>query len=139
MKRILLVAAVVSAFACSVANAASVSVRTGSPGAYSIWLDGQEADGNFDTVFVELIPTAPATFANQNSGNNAGVPRPAGEPFSYRNRQLDLGTDERVALGWTVVGAVSTANVLSFTAGPSDAKIDTGTPSATPLACSSRT
>ena len=121
MKRILLVAAVVSALACSVANAASVSVRTGAPGAYSIFLDGQEADGNFDTVFVELIPSAPATFTNQNSGLQSGAPRPAGQAFSYRNRLLDLDPtdpDNPGGLGWTVVGAVSTANALSFTGGP---------------------
>jgi len=131
MKRILSLAAVVSILACSVANASSVSVvkSVSNPTAFSVYLDGEAADGNFDTVFVKLLPTPPATFTNQNSGLASGAPRPAGQALSYRNRMLDLDPtdpDNPGGLGWNILGAVSTANELSFTGGPLGAKIDTG-------------
>ena len=131
MKHTFSLPAVVSVVACSVANAASVTVVTSStsPTAYSIYLNGESANGNFDTVFVKLLPNPGSQFTNQNSGLSAGVPRPAGQPFSYRNRLLDADpADFPGGLGWTILGAVNTANELSFTGGPLGGKIDTGNP-----------
>jgi hypothetical protein len=137
MKPIAAQTAVVSALVCSAANAASVTmIPSFSSHAWSMYLDGQEADGNFDRVFVRILPLtspyAPAfRFFNQSSGLSSGTPRPPGQTLSYRNRILDADPNDPLVpggLGWTIDDAVNTPNELSFRGGPLGGKIDTGNP-----------
>lgn len=127
MKNILTLAALACAFACSAANAATISILPAPlnpEGIYSLYLQGGADNGNFDAVQVNML----GDFIAQNPGSSLGMPRPAGQAFSYRNRYLDLDpTDPDVpgGLGWSILGAVSNATELSFGGGPLGLKIST--------------
>lgn len=126
MKSILAIAAVFSVLTCSAVNAASVSsiASASNPGVYSIYLDATAESGNFDTLFVKVLPDSGQQFTNVTTGNSGGLPRPSGAPFTYRNRALAADPLEvEGGLGWTELGVVNLATEISFTAGPLGAKI----------------
>ncbi|MCC6491785.1 MAG: PEP-CTERM sorting domain-containing protein [Pirellulales bacterium] len=126
MKTILsLVAVGLCVVACSAVNAASLSLGTNNT-AISLYLDGGAENGQFDTIFVSLKPNGSATFANQNSGAAAGVPRPAGEAFSYPNRMLTADPlDFPGGLALSQVGLVNTPQELSFAVGKAGGTLTT--------------
>jgi hypothetical protein len=100
----------------STAHAASLSY-TQTNTAFAIFLDGEEHNDQFETIFFEVKPNPPAEFNNNNTGG-VGVPRPPGQPFTYYNRLLDADPlDFPGALGLTQVGLVKTPQELSFTVG----------------------
>ena len=81
---------------------------------------------SLNATLADLTPPSQMVFLNQNSGNRAGLPRPAGEPFTYMNRMINADpNDVEGALGWTVLGRINTPGELSFTAGPRGGRIDT--------------
>jgi hypothetical protein len=126
MKKILVLAAVVSAFACSAVKAATLSVVQNAPTVYSVYLDGAPQNGNFDTIFFKATPDVGFTFINTNSGLAAGVPRPAGQAFTYPNRLINSDPlDFPGGPGWTLIGLINNASELSYTAGPLGGKIST--------------
>jgi hypothetical protein len=126
MNKILVVVAMMSAFACTAANAATLS-SSRNANAHALYLDGG-ADV-FDTVEVLITPTAPTTFVGATSGLNAGVPRPAGEAFTYLNRKLNGDPlDDPTNLGWSVLGLTNTAASFGFTGGPLGQTIVTNGP-----------
>ncbi len=107
------------------AHAASLSVvKTGT--AYAVYLNGGADNGGFDTIAVNLTPTGSATFTNQTSGLVAGVPRPAGQAFSYPNRALGGDPlDGPPFLAWVILDPMNTPTRLSFDGGPLGQKIST--------------
>jgi hypothetical protein len=156
MKSIVTVIAVASlAVAASAADAATLSIGSFQDwsvrGIAAIYLDGDADNGNFDTitfsarpqsvVHVQLIsagtviselifpffqPISLSPFANQNSGLSAGVPRPAGQTFTYINRLLHADPLKFPGgLGWVVFGLVNRPDELSFVTGPLGGRIDT--------------
>jgi hypothetical protein len=102
--------------ACSTASAARLATNHYGSGVWALFLDGEAANGGFDTIFLRTTPGAPEVFTNPNSGVSAGVPRPAGAPFTYPNRMLngDPG-DIPGALGLSQFGLVNTSSELSYT------------------------
>jgi hypothetical protein len=103
------------------ANATNISVKPigDSPNnVYSFYIDGGAANGAFDTIFFEAKAFGGASFINLNSGAFGGVPRPAGELFTYPNRMLTADPlDFPGGLGLTQVGLVNNGHELSYTAG----------------------
>lgn len=128
MKNLLALAALASAFACSVANAAILSVEPTGPaanGIYSVYIDGQST--TFNGLGLSVKPDGGAAFLNVSSGNVAGAPRPAGDAFTYRNRLLDADASEvPETKGWTLLGVVNTAQEIAFSGGPLGQTITTG-------------
>jgi hypothetical protein len=121
MKKILALALTLVVVASTAASAAPIwNIKPLGPAAnntYSFYVDGDNLNGTFDTVFFQAKATT-GTFINQNSGAVAGVPRSAGDAFSYPNRMINADPlDFPGALGLTQVGLVNTPQELSYTAG----------------------
>jgi hypothetical protein len=131
MKNLLALATVASALACSAANAARVVVDppVSPTGVYSIYLHGETT--TFNGVGLSVKPdNAAMPFLDVNSGNLPGGagPRPAGDSFSYRNRNLDADPSEFPdSLEWTLLGVLNTAQEIAFSGGPLGSTIDTST------------
>ena len=79
---------------CSTAHAATFSSVPTTFEIWSLYVNPQELDNGFDTVIFDAVPTVGFQFANVNSGNLSGEPRPAGHRFTYRNRMLDADPAE---------------------------------------------
>jgi hypothetical protein len=155
MKLIFTMAAGVCVLAGSASNAAILSIIHGAPRAFSVYLDGQSLNGNFDTVIfkattlpagtptisvqlvsagtiqqelVQVLFPAVGPFLNPSGGLSGGEPRPPGQQLTYINRLLNAEPFEFPgALGWTVLGLVNNPGELSFVGGPLGAKINTAT------------
>lgn len=102
--------------------------------AYSVYLNGGAQNGTFDYIRFFAVPlskAAPseASFLNPNSGLAAGIPRPPGQAFTYRNRALSLDPLDPdlpgVGKGWTILNPVTNSSQLSFEGGPLSGKITT--------------
>jgi hypothetical protein len=127
MTKILSLAALLAVVACPAVNAATVSFTTNGE-ATSFYLDGAEDNDQFDTIFFKAVPNAPAAFTNPGSGNVAGLPRPAGDAFTYYNRKLDADPlDVPGALGLSPFGLINTAQELSVTVADLGGTINTST------------
>jgi hypothetical protein len=142
--------------ACGSAKAASLAiVANGStPYTYSVYLNGTGVNGNFNTIKLDARPrlvlvqlsdsmgrvvadlVAPFSlgqpsppgyaFANLSSGQVAGVPRPAGEAFTYYNRLLNADPlDAPGGKGWSLLGIKVTEDLVGFSGGPLGANITT--------------
>jgi hypothetical protein len=121
MKRIAALLAVCVAAAASSAYAAPIYSVTATPQggntAYSLYVDTNGTA--FNGLDMQATPTAPATWVNPNGGLNAGVPRPAGQAFTYRNRFLDTDPlDDPNGKGWTLVAPTTTAALVTISGGP---------------------
>ena len=103
------------------ATAASITIKpvgSNPDSVYSLYVDGEASNGAFDTIFFEAKAFGAASFINVNSGAVAGVPRPAGQLFTYPNRMLNADPlDFPGALGLTQVGLVNNGKELSYTVG----------------------
>lgn len=99
-------------------NTATFYLDAGRGAAY-----GGNLNGKFDTVDFQLT-TFNGSFININSGQVGGIPRPPGEPSTYRNRVLDADPLDG-GLGWSVVGQVINANGMAWAGGPLGHTIDT--------------
>jgi hypothetical protein len=92
----------------------------------SVFLRGEELNNSIAAVGLSIrgavSPLGEDAFVNQSSGRPGGVPFPAGRPFTYRNRALDLDPldldNPGVGKGWIVLGATQTSTELSFQGGP---------------------
>jgi hypothetical protein len=123
MKKILALVAMVSAVACTSANASLVTVGGGGA-VHSAYVNSQ-ADV-IDTLDVKFTPTGGTTFINPGSGLSSGVPRNAGDPFTYPNRKLNADPlDVEGGQGWTFFGLINNANTLEFTGTPIGGLINT--------------
>lgn len=121
MKTIPYFVALLVVLVCSTANAASLHVNTtNSLQTNAIYLDGGPQNGLFNTVIFEAVPISPPMFINLSSG----VGKPAGDANTYRNRALDADPLDG-GLGWSLVGAQTTATSLTFTGGPLGSNITT--------------
>jgi len=130
MKKIFALALTLVVAAASAASAApiwSVKPAGNAPNStYSFYIDGDNLNGTFDTVFFQTKAIT-GTFLNNNSGAVAGVPRPAGDQFTYPNRMVTADPlDFPGGLGLTQVGLVNTAQELSYTAGKLGGTVSTG-------------
>jgi hypothetical protein len=67
MKSLPLLALMLAWAECSAANAASLSL-TQNGNIFSLYIAGEEDNGNFDTVDVAISPTVGATFVNIDGG-----------------------------------------------------------------------
>lgn len=124
MKRALLATFLV-AFMGSAVSAASLSVdQVGN--VFSLYLNGLGFNGQFNAVATEIIPAAPAVFANIDSGFNGPNPRSAGEPLTFRSRWLDTPIVNG-GQGWTTLGITVAPNLVKFDGGPLGQQIDTST------------
>jgi hypothetical protein len=124
----LAVLAASSAFGTTVSPPAMLHiVRSAAfPSVHSVYLDGGVYNGAFDVVTFQARAESPSSLRNLNSGFVAGVPRPAGAPFTYFNRLLDADPAEfSHGLGWTLIGITRNALELSYTAGSLFEPIDT--------------
>jgi hypothetical protein len=101
---------------------------------YSIYLNGEAHSGAFDYIRFFAVPLSPfgpsaASFLSLNGGLAAGVPRPPGQAFTYRNRMLSVDPLEPdmpgVGKGWAIFNPVTSSNQLSFEGGPLSGKIST--------------
>lgn len=114
-----------AAFHSSRVSAASLSVdQVGN--VFSLYLNGQGFNGQFDVVGADVIPAAPALFANIDSGLNGPTPRSAGEPFTFRSRWLDALVIDG-GQGWSVLGITTSPTLVTFAGAPLGQKIDTST------------
>jgi hypothetical protein len=136
--------------ATSTARAASLIVEHAG-GTHTVYLDGAQHNGNFDTIYFEAHPNAiellmiragvlvqqinyvpslaepqMGLFANLNSGLSAGLPRPPGLAYTNNNRTLDADPiDVPQSQGWTIIGVTRTPSEVSFTGGPLGGTIST--------------
>jgi hypothetical protein len=125
MKNILAFTLVVLAAVDRDAVAATLSATRFADNVVAIYLSDESTA--FNGVSFQLCPDV--AFENINSGLAAGVPRPVGQPFTYRNRALDAdpaGTDSLgIGNGWTLLAPVTTAAGISFAGGPLGESIST--------------
>jgi hypothetical protein len=97
----------------SAAQAASLSY-TQTNDAFAIYVDGEEHNGNFETIYFQAKPNPPAEFTN-NSGGIFFV-RPPGRPFTYPNELLTQDPiDFPGGLALFQSGLVNIPQELSFT------------------------
>jgi hypothetical protein len=124
MKSLPLLALMLAWAECSAANAASLSL-TQNGNIFSLYIAGEEDNGNFDTVDVAISPTVGATFVNIDGGlDGLFGARPAGQNFTFINRFL--GRDPvQGGEGWTVLGFTNTATGFGFAGGPLGRTIST--------------
>jgi hypothetical protein len=129
MKHITAFAAAAIAFACSASKAALLTVEPpfSANGVYSFYLHGEST--TFNGVAFSVKPHCPELpFQNVTSGFVVGLPRPAGQNFTYRNRLLDTPTDDPEipgGKGWTLLGVVNTPQEIAFSGGPLGQTIST--------------
>lgn len=126
MKKILALSAVFAVFASSDAQAARLRADTfdGDAGVVGIYLDGQELNGQFDTVIVDIRPNIGSFEEIDEDGVDGITPRPAGDPFTYINPFLSA-PPAFGGNGFSVLGAETNPNRVAFTAGPLGMTIDT--------------
>jgi len=129
MKRIAALIALCVALATSGAKAAPIVSQKlmGTSGANQIVALYLNSNGTqFNGIDFQATPPAANTWQNPNGGLNAGVPRPAGQAFTYRNRYLDTDPlDDANGKGWTLISPVTTAALVSFAGGPLGQNINT--------------
>jgi PEP-CTERM motif-containing protein len=124
VKKILVVLAMMSAFACTAGNAATIRTDADLFSPLSLYLNG--GLDVFDTVEVTVTPDPGTTFTNPTSGLVSGSPRPAGDAFTYLNRVLNGDPlDDPTFLGWSILGLSNIATEFKFTGGPLGATINT--------------
>ncbi|BBO31472.1 PEP-CTERM sorting domain-containing protein [Lacipirellula parvula] len=127
MKSIFALVALACAFTVSTAEAAKLYYTANANNTFSVYLEGQAT--SFNGVSLSVTPNSGASFNNINSGLVSGAPRPAEAAFTYRNRALDIATDDPdnpgVGKGWTVLSPVNTAALVSFSGGPLGQSIST--------------
>ncbi|WP_428308392.1 PEP-CTERM sorting domain-containing protein [Lacipirellula sp.] len=127
MKSIFALVALACAFTVSAANAAVMTYEKNANNTYSLYLDGQSTA--FNGVSFVAKPDGSAQFQTVNTGLAAGVPRPAGALFTYRNRALDFDPADPdnpgIGKGWTVLSPINTAAEISFSGGPLGQSIST--------------
>jgi hypothetical protein len=93
------------------------TVRSSFSGAVWFYIDGDNLNGAFDAIEFKTWTYPQNKFGNNNSGNAAGIPRGAGQQFTYPNRMLNADPlDFPGALGLTMSGLVNTTRELSFKA-----------------------
>jgi opacity protein-like surface antigen len=131
MQRNFLLATLLALLLAGEATAAPIwSVKPIGPAAnnvYSFYIDGDNLNGTFDTIFFQVKARGAASFINTNSGAVGGVPRPAGAAFTYPNRMITADPlDFPGGLALTQVGLVNNAQELSYTAGKLGGTISTG-------------
>ncbi|WP_428308386.1 PEP-CTERM sorting domain-containing protein [Lacipirellula sp.] len=99
--------------------------------AISLFLRGDTLNDGFNGMSVVIKPDGGAAFANVNPGLTAGVPRQAGQAFTYRNRALDFDPLDPeapgVGKGWTILSPINSASEISFAGGPLGKQINTAT------------
>lgn len=94
-------------------------------------VNGAEYVANLDYVPALTHPLAAfwspsRPFGNLNSGSVAGIARPPGAPFTYRNRLLNADPlDQPETLGWTLLDVVIQPTKISFIGGPLGQRITT--------------
>lgn len=125
MKSILTLAALLALTVSTTANAASLSVSTGANKTFSVWIDGEADNGNFNTVKLEVnaIPNSegvPSTLL----GLSSGAGKVVGDVGTFRNRMLDADPLDG-GLGWSTAGVQTSASVLGFSGGPLGGNITT--------------
>jgi hypothetical protein len=65
-------------------------------------------------------------FGNVDSGSVAGIARPPGQPFTYRNRLMNADPlDQPDTLGWTLLDIVVQPNEIELAGGPLGRRITT--------------
>lgn len=107
------------------ASAASLSVdQVGN--VFSLYLNGQGFNGQFNVVAAEVIPASPAAFANIDAGLNGLTPRSAGEPFTFLSRWLDAPVVDG-GLDWSILGITVSPSLVKFDGSPLGLQIDTST------------
>ncbi|WP_428308388.1 hypothetical protein [Lacipirellula sp.] len=129
MKALLCVTAALALQLCvAESRAAVLTYGKNANGTYSLYLDAQTTV--FDYVKFSIKPRGyPPAFQSLNTGLSAGVPRPAGQLFTYRNRALDFDPADPdnpgIGKGWTILNPINSATEVSFEGGPSAGKIST--------------
>jgi len=125
MKYVLGLAAVVCALAASTMSAAQLSVTPYPNNVDAIFIDGESTV--FNALGFSATPIDGAMFLNINSGG-LSFPQPPGNPFTYRNRLLDVDPiDFPESKGWTLLGVINTHLQQAFVGGPLGQTIDTST------------
>ncbi|MBX3434536.1 MAG: PEP-CTERM sorting domain-containing protein [Pirellulales bacterium] len=116
MKYIIAIAVALSLATSSAVQAASLQLQNVGNGVYSLYLLGEELNGEFDTIFLTATPGGGSQFTALQSGLVGGAPRPAGAPNTYRNRNLGADPlDFEDGLGLSEFGIQSTANLQEGT------------------------
>jgi hypothetical protein len=126
MNRLAALLAVCVAAAASSAYAAPIYSVTSTPQgvntAYSLYINtnGLAMNG----LDMQATPLAGASFLTPGSGIVSGVPRPAGQAATYRNRYLDTDpADDPAGKGWLLVSPVTTAALVTISGGPVGSQI----------------
>jgi hypothetical protein len=129
MKALFALAVAFCVVAASTAEAARVAVTVNGNIA-SVYLkaakgpeQGGDLNGDFDTVGFNFVANASNGTTLTNVASGAG--RPAGDPFTYRNRVLDADPLDG-GLGWSILGQTINAQGATWGGGPLGATIDTG-------------
>jgi hypothetical protein len=108
---------------CGSTEAATLSLYKSHGGrVISVFLRGEELNDSIAAVRISFRgpagPLGDNSFANMSSGRSGGVPFPAGLPFTYRNRALDLDPldldNPGVGKGWTILSSTQNSTELSF-------------------------
>ncbi|WP_152097614.1 hypothetical protein [Lacipirellula parvula] len=126
-KAILLALAFTGLLASSPVSAAPfLSIGFNPNSSVSVYLHGDSLNENFDAFRFRALPLEGQSFLNLNSGLIAGAARPAGSPFTYRNRLLDYDPlDDPNGKGWVVINPITTSSEVSFAGGTLTGKIST--------------
>lgn len=124
MRNAMVLGTLTSLLICSASHGARVRVDEFGGGVFGVYLDGEELNGLFDTVIVNIRPDDGFAFANiDEDGADGFTPRPAGDPLTYIN--AFLGAPSTFCCGFSVLGPVTSSTEISFTTGPLGQTIDT--------------
>lgn len=127
MKLKLFVAPIAIALAFTIANSQAAQIRMECLGTrtYGVFLDGEELNGQFDTLIVDIRPDRGFSFSNLDpNGVDNRMARPGGDPFTFINAFLGapIGFGGN---GFTLLGPTTTEHAIQFAAGPLFGMIDT--------------
>ncbi|WP_428308387.1 PEP-CTERM sorting domain-containing protein [Lacipirellula sp.] len=115
-----------ASFCASSRAATLVGYQSNGGQSISLFVKGGALNDGFNALSLKATGNA---FTRVNSGLGAGVPRPAGQAFTYRNRALELDPFDAdfpgLGKGWTILGPVINTTEVSFGGGPLGKKITT--------------
>jgi hypothetical protein len=113
MKATLVLTIGLALIGCDTAHAASLSY-TQNVTAFAIFVDGEEHNDNFDTIYFRVTPNSPAVFTR--IAMLFGVPRLPGDPLTYPNQMLNADPgDIPGGLALSQFGLIRTPEEMSFT------------------------
>lgn len=130
MRKPILLAMFLGVMTWSATHAARIRVDEFGQDIYSVYLDGEELDGQFDTIIVDIAPDPGFSFANPDedgyvNGEHRGHHYVAGDDATFVNVLLCCHRGFIPQAGISLLGVSVTESGLEFAGGPLGRTIDT--------------